>query len=146
MTIPHDGTATTWRELADQLRPEQIAELDGWECGGYEAAKLLFTARVWAGENVADTVMFSHVAAPPDAAELLCWCRDNDGAYSRDFTTAPRRFGETMIYVNGRQLSDGRCVRWITLWANEADHLSPAQAREFAAMLVRVADEIDRPC
>jgi hypothetical protein len=84
MSTPPDDTETTWRELADQLRPEQIAELDGWERGGHAAAALLFTARVWAAENVTDTV---------------------------EFTTVERRFGGTAIYVNGRQFDDGRCER-----------------------------------
>jgi hypothetical protein len=118
MTIPPDDTATTWRELADQLRPEQIAELDGWERGGYEAATLLFTARVWTAENVTDT-------------------------WPREFTTVASRFGGTTIYVNGRQFDDGRCERWITLRTDETDRLSPAKARELAALLARAADEIE---
>ena len=118
MTIPPDDTATTWRELADQLRPEQIAELDGWERGGYETATLLFTARVWTAENMTDT-------------------------WSRKFTTAASHFGGAAIYVNGRQLDDGRCERWITLRADGADRLSPAKARELAALLARAADEIE---
>jgi hypothetical protein len=118
MIIPPDDTATTWRELADQLRPEQIAELDGWERGGYEATALLFTARVWTAENVTDT-------------------------RSREFTTVACRFGGMAIHVNGRQFDDGRCERWITLRADETDKLSPAKARELAALLARAADEIE---
>jgi hypothetical protein len=34
MTTTHDDNATSWRELADQLTPEQIAELEELE-GGY---------------------------------------------------------------------------------------------------------------
>jgi hypothetical protein len=116
MTSPPDDTATTWRELVDQLRPEQIAELDGWERGGYEAAALLFTARVWTAENVSDT---------------------------RGFTTVASRFGRTAIYVSGRQFDDGRCERWITLRADETDRLSAERARELAALLTRAADEIE---
>jgi hypothetical protein len=116
MGTPPDDTETTWRELADQLRPEQIAELDGWEVGGHAAAALLFTARVWAAENVPGTV---------------------------EFTTVERRFGGTAIYVNGRQFDDGRCERWITLRADGTDRLSPGRARELAALLARAADEIE---
>src|SRR5262245_43435146 len=118
MTIPPDDTATTWRELTDQLRPEQIAELDGWEGGGYEAATLLFTARVWAAENLPDM-------------------------WPREFTTVASRFGGMAIYVNGRQFDDGRCERWITLRADETHRLNAAQARELAALLARAADEIE---
>jgi hypothetical protein len=116
MTTPPDDTATSWRELADQLRPEQITELDGWERGGYAAAALLFTARVWTAENVTDT---------------------------RELTTGAGRFGGTAIYVNRRQFDDGRCERWITLRADETDRLSAGKARELAALLTRAADEIE---
>jgi hypothetical protein len=116
MTTQPDDTATTWRELSDQLRPEQIAELDGWERGGYAAAALLFTARVWTGENATGT---------------------------REFTTVAHGFGGTTIYVNSRQLDDGRCERWITLKVDETDRLSADRARELAALLARAADEIE---
>jgi hypothetical protein len=116
MSAPFDDTETTWRELAERLLPEQIAELDGWERGGYPAAALLFTARVWTAETVTDTV---------------------------EFTDVERRFGGTAIYVNRRQFDDGRCERWITLRADETDRLSPGRARELAALLARAADEIE---
>jgi hypothetical protein len=116
MGAPPDDTKTTWRELAERLLPEQIAELDGWERGGYPAAALLFTARVWTTENVTDTV---------------------------EFTNVESRVGGTAIYVNRRQFDDGRCERWITLRAGETDRLSADRAREVAALLARAADEIE---
>jgi hypothetical protein len=116
MTTRPDNAASTWRALADQLRPEQIAELDGWERGGYEAAALLFTAQVWTAENVTS---------------------------ARELTSVASRFGGTAIYVNDRQFDDGRSERWITLRADGADRLSAAGARELAALLARAADEIE---
>lgn len=116
MTDRVDDTATSWRELANQLRPEQITELDGWERGGYAAAALLFTARVWTAENVTET---------------------------REFTTGAGRFGGTSIYINRRQFDDGRCERWITLRADHTDRLSARRARELSALLARAADEIE---
>src|SRR5689334_15906692 len=113
MTTRPDDAATTWRELVDQLRPEQIAELDGWERGGYAAAALLFTARVWTAENATG---------------------------AREITTVASRFGSTAIYVNERQFDDGRCERSITLRTDGTDRLSAASTRELAALLARAAD------
>jgi hypothetical protein len=92
--------------------------LDGWERGGYEAARLLFTAQVWAAENMTDT-------------------------RSREFTSIASHFGGMAICINGRQFDDGRCERWITLRADETHRLNAAKARELAALLARAADDIE---
>ena len=38
-------TTTTWRDIADQLTPEQVGELENWEALGDEPSTLLLFAR-----------------------------------------------------------------------------------------------------
>ena len=84
-------SATTWRELADQLRPEQIANRTA-ERGGYAAASVLFTARVWAAENMSDAAMFGHIAPPPDAAKCYGWQRGDGELWSRKWEGPQHRW------------------------------------------------------
>lgn len=73
-------SATTWRDLADALTPQQVAYLEDWERhpGVLPRADgsaptllerqraLLFTAREFVGSNAA-AALYADVAAPPDA-------------------------------------------------------------------------------
>jgi hypothetical protein len=140
----HDS-ATTWRELADQLRPEQIAELDGWERGGYAAASVLFTARVWAAENMSDAAMFGHIAPPPDAAKCYGWQPGDGELWSRAWEGPQHRVAAVTFYVSGRQFGDGNCERGeiIVEVTGTPRALTPAQARELADDLLAAAGEID---
>jgi hypothetical protein len=79
-----DDTASSWRDLADQLRPDEIMRLDQQERSGETEAWLLGAARALARENLAD-VMFGHVADPPDAETLFGWQTGDDGVSFREF-------------------------------------------------------------
>lgn len=73
----HDNTAQSWRDLADQLTPEQIAELEWWESrpnippradgapwsSTQHQGALLFSAREYAGQNAAANRPRGHRAA-----------------------------------------------------------------------------------
>ena len=76
MTTTRDNNATTWRDLADQLTPEQISGLEGCErrfnTDGVAddpraQASLLGFARQYAEHNLIDAA-YTDVPLPPGAS------------------------------------------------------------------------------
>lgn len=96
---------TTWRDIADQLTPEQVGEIEGWEALGDEPATLLLFAR-----------------------EYACWNK------TRVFVNAERRIGGVRLRVCGRQQPDGSTERWVELSAPDV-RLSDEQINELCAAL-----------
>ena len=93
MTTTHDDNATTWRDLADQLTPEQIAGLEGCErrfnTDGVAddpraQASLLGFARQYAEHNLVDAA-YADVPLPPGAStDSEGWGKDLKlGGYRR---------------------------------------------------------------
>ena len=83
MTPPTpDDTARTWRDLADQLTPEQIAILEDHERHRrdygtpWSDSEQLDIARRYARQNITDEVLFGHIAPPADATRTNGWWRD----------------------------------------------------------------------
>jgi hypothetical protein len=115
MTTHHDNAATTWRDLADQLTPEQVEKLAAIERhsdmpADEMTATLLNGAREWATCNVVDHVAFGDVEPPPDATH--CYLEEmHPGAWARCF--------------------DG------------TEHYDAATARRIAAAIIEAADEIE---
>ncbi len=98
MNTTDDDNATTWRDLADQLTPEQIAELEYCDReeippGVASAEGHLFRARKMAELNIA-RAMFADVAPPVDAIQVEAWMDWGDGEYQRTFSRGP---GMTMV-------------------------------------------------
>jgi hypothetical protein len=97
----HDDNATTWRELADQLTPEQIRRFDrqeaiatrslerkpaprGWVPESAEEIDrgFLSKARWEAQQNLNDAMI--GMPAPTGAEEVGHWSDDGEGNWSRD--------------------------------------------------------------
>jgi hypothetical protein len=146
MTGP-DNTAASWREVADQLTPEQSAQFELFErsgLSGNDPATLLSKARELAAANMTGGVVLSgKIAAPGDAARTYGWQTYAERTW-REFDGSTRRVGSAVIRVLGRQFSDGSCERWISLSATHDEEFQAAQARELAAALQAVADETER--
>ena len=78
-------TTTTWRDIADQLTPEQVGELDSWEASGDEpSTRVRLFRREYASGNK-----------------------------TRVFVSVERRIGGVRLRVCGRQQPDGSAERWV---------------------------------
>lgn len=136
-----DGTAQTWRDLADQLTAAQIAHLERLELD--DPQTLLEKARQWAAKNTtAAAASFNDVPPPAGAVRTFGWQRDSN--WFRDFEGTKRCAGQTRVHVFGRQQADGSARRWIAVYTRRLDALNAAAARELAAALNDAADEIER--
>lgn len=144
------GGAASWRNIADQLTPNQIAHMETLE--RYIADQpdgLLYFARRYATENLRHNVMFGHIKPPRDAAHCFGWQQDDDddGKWFREFwgeQTNPRGVG-LLLAVTGRQFSDGHCERTGLMVAGKRiNQLTATQALELARLLIRAAMEIEQ--
>jgi hypothetical protein len=150
-----DDNATTWRDLADQLTPEQVASFEGMErhfaeqgVGDQPQAKgaLLRYARDYAERNVVDAV-YADVALPPGATtDSESWSQDlHQGGWRRSVLW--RMFGEPHrnVEISGWQRTDGSFTRNVCVWGvGEGEELTSSAARHIAALLIEAADELDR--
>ena len=130
--------AGDWRDLADQLTPEQVAELErteqSWErvaqsqsrylrnastSGDDQRRELLSMARLRAHDNSARAKLDSlaPIAAPPDISNLQPWDEQHQdhGVWFRDFKAGTWPVEWRKIVIEGRQYEDGRCERAIRL-------------------------------
>lgn len=135
-----DDTAQTWRAVADQLTPAQIAQLERLERD--EPQTLLEMARQWAAENTTTAEPLDDVAPPAGAVRTFDWQRDSN--WFRDFEGTTRRGGLARVQISGRQQADGSIRRWITVHTRHLDALDPTAARELAGLLTEAADEMER--
>jgi hypothetical protein len=132
--------------LADQLTPEQIAEIEYCEReetppGIANPGNHLNHARKLAELNVARAVL-ADIAPPADAVgEADDWMDWDDAVYQRMFTSWTHSACEVSIV--GWQFSDGRVERDI-LDSGGDGSMTAAQAPARAAALLEAADELDR--
>jgi hypothetical protein len=158
MNATHDAP-TTWRDLADQLTPDQIAYLENWEAHPgvpmmsiehenpqeWHRGSLIFTAQEFADTNkCAETCR--DLPMPPDVTVIDGWSNWGDGELYRFFDGTTRSDGGVKVFITGRQYNDGRVEREITVngSAHTDDRLSAGEARSAARMLVDAADELDQ--
>lgn len=147
-TTHSDDNATTWRDLADQLTADQIAELEYCERekippGAFSPESQVNCARAMAEHNIIQALC-ADVPAPPEATGLCEWESWTGGGYARLFDISPIRLSEGMsVLPLGIQHNDGRIERFISARLEKED-ISPAEARQFAALLVDAAGELDR--
>ena len=140
--------ATTWRDLADQLTPEQVAELDYCEReqippGAATPLGHLNHARKLAELNIA-RAMFADIAAPAEAiGDVDDWMDWDDAVYQRMFTAWSHHVDAVSVDVLGMQFSTGHIERWIVDTGRD-DPMTAGQARQRAAALLDAADELDR--
>ncbi|SPM29223.1 hypothetical protein [Mycobacterium terramassiliense] len=140
MTLPDDPAS--WREVADQLTPEQAAGFELQERSGDDPATLRAMADTLANANAGE-VTSGQIPAPPDATRIYGWQANGDRTW-REFDGRTTRVGEAVIRVVGRQFGDGTCERWISLSATHDEEFQAEQARELAAALEAVAEEAER--
>lgn len=149
MTMTPGGNATSWRDLVDQLTPQQVAELEYCEReqvppGVFSPQTQLNCARAMARHNIIQALC-ADIQVPADAAsDVFEWEEWEDGGHARMYTCSVRTAGKVSVEIAGIQHDDGRVDRFILAQdANRDGSMTAAQAREFAALLVDAAEELD---
>ena len=151
-----DGPAQTWRDLADQLKPEQITYLEKWEQRpeptffGPPALDrrqaMLGVARGYIDSNDA-AKRYADVPTPPGAKDVGGWDRWSDDEYRRQFDGTVREVGPVKVLISGHQDHHGRVVRDILIEGEEfleGGFMPVEQARVAAEMVLEAVDEIDQ--
>jgi hypothetical protein len=155
-----DDNATTWRELASQLTPEQIAQFEHYEALAQNVRDepevvqvrrenaqdvlngLLAHAHAEAERSLTDK-LFDHVAMPAGATVAEHWEDDGHGQWTRLVHGTHHGVGHLSVGLSGEQQADGT-VTW-TAYANaDDDPTTPEQLRRYAAALTEAANELDR--
>ncbi|MBX7453412.1 hypothetical protein GR927_35985 [Mycolicibacterium sp. 3033] len=156
MTNINDEAATTWRDLADALTAQQIAELEYWEAHPEippradgsspspedHAQALLFSARAYLSQNAAGT-LFADVAPPPDEGVHYPWEYDGEGRWVRFFSGSDRKVDNTTVQINGMQYDDGTITRLVSI-DGETEGLDATQCRAVAAALAEAANDLEQ--
>ncbi|GAA2776872.1 hypothetical protein [Mycolicibacterium pallens] len=162
-TTSPDNTVQSWRDLADQLTPEQIAYVEHWEAHPeippradglpvdpeHHRSSLIFTATEFAWRNAA-AVRYAHIAPPPGATFVGDWAGDlwdSGDPATRIFEGTKRTCGHMDVRIGGWQDSNGHTDWQITVDSNEKfndGQMTSAVARQVAAAIVEAADELDR--
>jgi hypothetical protein len=154
MTTTHDDNATTWRELADALTPQQVAYIEDWErkpIPGFDndhrahQRGLLSAAQEFAGSNAAGAY-YADIAQPPDASKIDVWMDEGDGCWSRRFDGTKRVVDNVTVHIDGVQTGDGRIKRTILVASNtfgDDGYMPAATARQLASALIAAAAELD---
>jgi hypothetical protein len=169
VTTTPENTAATWRDLADQLTAEQVAQLEDSEKGyRYRAMlpqpqwstdprsrrdidKLLLSrARGHARDNLV-AEMIGPVDLPARMAIFDIWQEGDPQPYRvilGKYRTIPghaARVSTAAIQFADGSIDDGRLEPPnITLYDVQDERLSSDDARELAAVLLEAADELDR--
>lgn len=150
MTTTPDNTATTWRDLADQLTPEQVASYErlerrlqsqGIPSAATTAAFLDFARRDSLG-NFADAA-YGDVPAPPGAVSVDKWMDHSEFGLARGVIWREFRAPDLYVDIDGWQKCDGTAVPEISLYLDEGQKLTSSQARTLAVLLVQAADALD---
>jgi hypothetical protein len=153
MTTTHDDNATSWRDLSDQLTPQQIAEMEYCEREGIPPGlntpqHQLNCARAMARHNIIQALC-ADIAPPSDASgSVYHWEAWGGGGYGRMYEVSSTRVGGNMLVdILGVQHDNGDVERFILADLSENDrdgNMNAVQARQLAAALIEAADEMDR--
>jgi hypothetical protein len=157
MTTTHDDNSSTWRDLADQLTPEQVARFERWEAdalksvaagrnGNYESPEdiarcFLVDARREAEQNLTDSTF--DVPIPAGASGAEHWEDDGTGRWTRPVYGIQRNVAHLSVGITGEQHPDGT-VGWAAHAHADDNPATPDQLRQFAAAVLEAADELDR--
>ncbi|OBF86962.1 hypothetical protein A5791_19915 [Mycobacterium sp. 852002-51163_SCH5372311] len=154
MPTAHDDTATTWRDLADQLTPEQIRRFERYEQllrSADDSEELLKEARWEAERNLNDVVEFGHIPLPSGISHPGHWENDGTGTWTRTMEFSRRSVdraasdaSDSSVYVDGVQAGDGAVTWSLFVLADDRAPFTAEQARRFAAMIMAAADELER--
>ena len=159
MIAHNPDTAQTWRDLAGQLTPEQIASFEHQEAlalhsiasgrNPYETADdivrgFLIEARWEAEQNRVDTAI--NVPLPSGAESAEHWSEDVEGRWTRMLHGPSRAVAgfDAAVYRTGLQTRDGAVTWSLYVHAEDRDGMTAQQVRQFAAALVEAAGELDR--
>ncbi len=163
MNTTHD-TADTWRDLRDELTPEQIEFIEDFEnshpavlSGGVDRDRVMLErARTHARDNKHDREHFGHIPTPGTPLRISAWEPEHDddtlGPWLRTFDTAewcvrlsgePQGANRAYATLAGTQHDDGRIERWVYADAVSV-RVTGEQARKLAAVLLEAADELDK--
>lgn len=165
MSMTPENPATTWRDLADQLTPEQVAEIEYCETRGIPPGlaspeRRLNYARKLIERNIAQAV-YAEVSLPAGTHVLGGWEGDwDDTSMVRLVSTDAKPVEGTNVLVSmvGTQRSDGSIavdagVDEPLVHVDELDKdgstyerlsISAEGARHLARALAEAADELDR--
>jgi hypothetical protein len=163
MTTTHDDNATTWRELADQLTPEQIRRFDRQESAAMRMFQQKPQPRGWVPESAEDITRgflnearweaqqnlndkMINVAVPAGVVEVEHWEDGGTGHWTRLVHAECRSVPgfDAAVYVNGVQTTDGAVTWSLYLHCEDRDDLTGDQVRQLAGHLLDAADELDR--
>lgn len=157
MNTTHDDNATTWRDLTDQLTPEQVRRFEHHErlalnsiAAGRnpnetadDIARGFLTEARWEAEQNLTDAMIS-VPVPPGAESAEHWGDGADG-WTR-MLHGPSRVVEgfdATVYRTGLQTQDGAVTWSLYVHVADSDDMTAAQVRQLAAALVEAADELE---
>ena len=160
MTTTHDD-ATTWRDLSDQLNPEQVARLKelerdpgSWAHVGPPLSRsevndaLLGWARGYARDNLAAAVL-PDVPTPAGAEHDGTWAEDDLQPYRVIYGVSRGVVGHQLaLQTSALQYADGNINTTddpprVSLDIHYDSGLTSDQARDLAASLIEAATEVD---
>jgi len=139
----------SWRQYADDLTPEQIANYEENE------VRLLPEYRdqlVDYARNDAEcnrmTAQYADLPVPPGSELRDQWFRDllGDGSWCRTVRWAEYATGmeDAEVEINGLQKTDGTYTRRIALYVWDNVMMTSKQTRILAEALLKAADDLDR--
>ena len=159
MNITHDDTATSWRDLTDQLTPEQVRRFEHFEAMALNAKRdaapdehdtadelltgLLTKARWEAQQNLTDAMIgYRCPTAPRTRATGTTAARATGPTICRG---APARWTGSTRRCNSRRYRRGTVRRsGRSTSTSRIVTTSREQARQLAAALIEAADELER--
>ncbi len=141
------STPTTWRDLAAELTPQQIAELEYCEReqlppGLYGPDSGLQVAHFHVRQNRAAAAC-AHIPAPADAIDAPSpWELWDGDTCSRVFTAWEGREDGIVVQVLGMQYSDDRPTTRSIFFEDDADDrdMTAERARTLARLLIEASD------
>ena len=142
-----DTNSTTWRDLASELTPKQVADLQYWESHPdfADPASLLTSAQRMIRENDAQ-VRYADIAPPADCVgEPSQWLEWDTEIWQRVHTCWRRSLGGLTVEIRGYQYSDGRPVERVILVDDDSKDvdLDAAKARMRGTLLLQAAERLD---
>lgn len=147
MTTP-DNTASTWRDLADQLTSDQVAcyvrlEQEFRDHGRPDTDVLLLDyARSDVEFRLADMAC-ADVPVPVGATGVDKWHEHIAFGLCRAVTWREFHDGDLSVHIDGWQKSDGTVMPQISTY-DDGLELTGDGARRFAALLVQAAAELGK--
>lgn len=137
MTTTPENTAATWRDLADQLTPEQISLLEYCEReqvppGIADAEHHLNHARMLTQQNLFRQI-FADIEPPEAVGDVGEWVEWGD-RYGRPYIAWERDVDGVVVSVDGAQFGDGRIE--LSIRSAAAEDMTVHQARDMALALV----------